>query len=221
MNRIKYIIISSLIALIVLSIVTYFINLKTNETFVEIAIANNDIKEGESLTVKNIKWIKVDTTRINKENYITRDNAQGYQGYILNTNIYNGQVICKVNLIQSEEFLAKVEGMEYIALPIKSATEGVCYKLKKGDRITVYYTAKKKLVDGVLKEKKKIYSTGTSETLVTCLLYENLEIIAMTNNIGQDTSGTTVTDIVVRLSQNEALELANLKEQGTFTLAIK
>ena len=130
-------------------------------------------------------------------------------------------MICKANLIQSEEFLAKVEGMEYIALPIKSATEGVCYKLKKGDRITVYYTAKKKLVDGVLKDKKKIYSTGTSETLVTCLLYENLEIIAMTNNIGQDTSGTTVTDIVVRLSQSEALELANLKEQGTFTLAIK
>ena len=221
MNRIKYIIISSLIALIVLLVVTYVINLKENETFLEIAIANNDIKEGEGLAVKNIKWIKVDTTRINREIYITRENIEKYKGHLLNTNVYNGQVICKTNLIQSEEFLTKIEGMEYIALPVKSATEGVCYKLKRGDKITVYYTAKKKLVDSVLKDKKKIYSTNTSETLVTCLLYENLEIIAMTNNIGQDTVGATVTDIVVRLSQSEALELANLKDQGTFTLAIK
>jgi len=97
----------------------------------------------------------------------------------------------------------------------------VCYKFKKGDRISVYYTAKKKLVDSVLKDKKKIYSVATSETLVTCLLYDNLEIIAMTNNIGQDVSGTSITDIVVRLTGEEAMELANLKEQGTFTLTIK
>lgn len=221
MSRIKYIIISSAVALIVLLAITYFINLKANETFIEIAIANNDIKEGESLTDESIKWIKVDTSRINKDNYITKENVKRYYEYLLNSNINNGQVICKTNLIQKDEFLVDVEGMEYIALPIKSATEGVCYKLKKGDRITVYYTAKKKLVEGVLKDKKKIYSVGTSETLVTCLLYENLEIIAMSNNIGQDASGTMVTDIVVRLSQSEALELVNLKDQGTFTLSMK
>ena len=123
--------------------------------------------------------------------------------------------------LTEEEYLEKKENMEYIALPVKSATEGVCYKLKKGDIISVYYTAKKKLVDSVIKDRKKIYSVATTETLVTCLLYENLEIIAMTNNTGQDTTGANITDIVVRLTQEQAMELANLKEQGTFTIAIK
>jgi len=221
MDRIKYIIIACVIALLVLGTVTYLINLNINKSYINVAVANSKINEGEKISTKNISWVKLDTSNVDVENYITENNINSMTDYVLSNSLEKGQVIWKKNLIKNEEYLETTEGLEYIALPVKSATEGVCYKFKKGDRISVYYTAKKKLVDSVLKDKKKIYSVATSETLVTCLLYDNLEIIAMTNNIGQDVSGTSITDIVVRLTGEEAMELANLKEQGTFTLTIK
>lgn len=219
MNRTKYIIVASVVSLVVLVATSYIISLNKEKSFVSVAVAKNNMEEGMDVNDSNITWVKIETSKIDVDNYIT-ETISTYNNYVLSSKVEKGQVITKSQLIKKEEYLEKVEGLQYIALPIKSATEGVCYKIKKGDKISVYYTAKKKLVDGVLQDKKKIYSVGTSDTLVTCLLYENIEIMATTNNVGSEASGTTITDIVVRLTEDEALELANLKEQGTFTLAV-
>jgi len=221
MKRIKYIIIASVISLIILFIISYIVNMNVNKSYISIAVAMNEINKGERVSNENVIWVEVDASKLNVENYITEDNIKSLNKYVLNNNVEKGQVIWKNYLIKSEEYLENEEGFEYIALPVKSSTEGVCYKIKKGDKVSVYYTAKKKLVENVLSDKKKIYSVATSETLVSCLLYENLEIIATTNNIGQDIIGNGITDIVVKLTQEQALELVNLKEQGTFTLAVK
>lgn len=221
MNRIKYILIASFISVVVLIAITYFINLKTNNKYVNVAVAGKELLQGDVISMENIIWAKVDSLNLNIDNYITQGDINELKKYVLNNNVERGQVVSKKSLIKREQYLEKTEGLEYIAIPIKSTTEGVCYKLKKGDKISVYYTAKRKLVDEVLKDKKKIYSVATSETMVTCLLYENIEIIAMTNSIGQDVKETGITDIVVRLTSDQALELVNLKEQGTFTLSLK
>lgn len=221
MSRIKYIIMASFIALMVLLGVIYVINFNSDKKYIKIAVASKDINEGEKIENANINWVKIELEKIEKDNYLTEANISEYRSELLNSDVKRGAVLLKSFLVKEEDYLKKIENLEYIALPIKSATEGVCYKIKRGDKIAVYYTAKKKLVDEILKDKKKIYGAATSETLVTCLLYENLEIIALTNNLGQDTTGTSITDIVVRVTQEQAIELANLKEQGTFTLSIK
>lgn len=221
MRRIKYIIISASLALIILLVITYIINFSVNKTYINIAILSKEVKEGEKINSSNVEWVKIESSKINISNYITEKSISDLEPYVINFNAKKGQIIWKDYLVKQEDYIEKVDGLEYIALPIKSATEGVCYKIKKGDKIAVYYTAKNKLVEQLIKEKKKIYSASTSESLVTCLLYEDLEIIALTNNIGKDAEGNNITDIVVRLTQEQALELANLKEQGTFTLSIK
>lgn len=221
MNRIKYIIVACVVAALVLCGVSYIINLNVNKAYINVAVATTELKEGDTISNDNINWVKLDASNLDEDNYVTENNINSIKGCILGNELQKGQVIWKNDLINKEEYLEKIEGIEYIALPVKSATDGVCYKLKKGDKISVYYTAKRKLVDSVLKDKKKIYSVATSETLVTCLLYDELEIIAMTNSIGQDVTGTSITDIVVRVTAEQAMEIVNLKEQGTFTLAVK
>lgn len=222
MKRIKYLIIASLAALIILLMITYLINSNENSEYINVAMVSEDINEGEELSHSNIKWIKISLPKSNLDNkYITESNISNYNGYILNKSLVQDELVLKEFLVNKEEYLDKTEGLEYIALPIKSSTEGVCYKIKKGDMISVYYTAKRKLVDSVLNDKKKIYSVATSDTLVTCLLYENIEIMATTDNLGKDAEGTSITDIVVRLTQEQILELANLKEQGIFTISLK
>lgn len=220
MNKTKRIIIASLISLVVVSIFSYVIKTKENNSFVKVPIALKEIKIGEKINNTNTKWINVKKDIEINNIYKNLISVDELKKYVASKEVTRGQVINKSNLVLNEEYLANEKGYQYIALPISSSDNGVSYKIKKGDNITVYYTAKRRNVEAVLKEKLKMYSTENMDGMVTCKLYENIQVISVNNSIGQEVEDNTITDIVIRLSEQDAMLLANLKEQGTFTLAI-
>lgn len=218
MSRVKKILISAAISLGILLIATYIVNLNQSGNTVEIPFALTNIKEGMKLD--KIKYLEVNMSSVDKKIFDNIPSTSDIKNGVANKEVNAGEVLLKNKIISKEEYLSKTQDTEIVSLPIKGATEGVSYKLKKMDKINVYYTAKKKAVDGILKNKIKVYSTNKEETMVTCLLLQNIEVIALTNNIGVETIDGTATNVLVRLKSEDVLMVANLKEQGTFTYSL-
>ena len=86
--------------------------------------------------------------------------------------------------------------------------------------MAVYYTAKTKDVSNAIRDKQRLYSTNDSTGLVTCLLFETVEVISTHDRTGKETKDSIVTDILVRLNKEEAILVANLKSQGTFDIVL-
>ena len=219
MSKIKKILISLIISLVIVLICTGVLSLISNNEVLKVPIAIERIEEGETIK-RNISYVEIDLKDINKEvlDNILEESELEY--YIANKTIEKGELIFKRDGISREDYLIKTKDLEYVSLPIKSATEGVAYKLKQGDKINVYYTAKRKLVDSILKSKIKLYSSSNEETMVTCLLYQNIEVVSLTDNMGRTVNDGTATEILVRLKNDEVLEFANLKDQGVFTYSL-
>ncbi len=218
MSKVKKILISAAISLVILLIATYIVNFNQNKNIVEIPVVLTNIKEG--LSLDRIEYLKVKINGVDKKIFNDIPSKQDIKSGVANKMLNVGEILLKNKIISKEEYLAKVKDTEIISLPIKGATEGVSYKLKKEDKINVYYTAKKKAVDEILKTKIKVYSTNKEETMVTCLLFQNVEVIALTNNMGVETTDGTATNILVRLKSDDVLMVANLKEQGVFTYSL-
>ncbi|MBR6613994.1 MAG: hypothetical protein IKK84_04430 [Clostridia bacterium] len=218
MSRVKKILISAAISLGILLIATYIVNLNQSGNTVEIPFALTNIKEGMKLD--KIKYLEVNMSSVDKKIFDNIPSTSDIKNGVANKEVNAGEVLLKNKIISKEEYLSKTQDTEIVSLPIKGATEGVSYKLKKMDKINVYYTAKKKAVDGILKNKIKVYSTNKEETMVTCLLLQNIEVIALTNNMGAETIDGTATNVLVRLKSEDVLMVANLKEQGTFTYSL-
>ncbi len=199
-------------------IAIYIVTFNQNKNVVKVPIVLTNIKEGMALDT--IEYLQIKVSGINKKIFEDIPDKQDIKNAVANKTLNVGEIILKDKIVSKEEYLAKIQDTEIISLPIKGATEGVSYKLKKEDIINVYYTAKKKAVDGILKAKIKVYSTNKEEAMVTCLLLQNVEVISLTNNMGVETSDGTATNILVRLKAEDVLMVANLKEQGVFTYSL-
>lgn len=218
MLNIKKILISAVISLIVIVIASFVMKLLDDKNMVLVPIATSKIEEG--CVLNNIVYIQAKLKNISKDVLENVVEERELPKLVAGCSIQKGELVVKDKVVLKEEYLDKIKGLEYISLPIKGATEGVAYKLKNGDRINVYYTAKRKSVEGILKSKLKVYSSTKEESMVTCLLYQNVEVVMITNNLGVEVTDGSATNIVVRLKSEEVLELANLKEQGVFTYSL-
>ena len=198
--------ISAVISLVVVLIATYILNQTNNKNVIIVPIVTKDIEQGEKLAY--IDCIEVNLKGINEnvlENIVSKEEMDKL---VASTNLLKGEILLKDKVALKEEYLARVENLEIVSLPIK-ANEAVTLKLKRGDKINVYYTAKRKSVDGIIKSKIKVYSSSKEDTIVTCLLYQNIQVVDVDD-----------TNILVQLKSEEILELANLKEQGVFTFTL-
>ncbi|MBR6688648.1 MAG: hypothetical protein IKL68_01365 [Clostridia bacterium] len=215
----KKILISAVITLVILLLSIGVLELVSNKDIVEIPIVTKDINEGDEIS-QNISYIEIKLKTVEKDILTNIVKKEEIVNMVASKNISKGEILVKNKLISKENYLIKTENLEYVSLPVKNATEGVAYRIKSGDKINVYYTAKRKLVESILKNKVKVYSTNKEDTMVTCLLYQNIEVVALTNNLGIEVADGTATNILVRITSEEILEFANLKEQGIFTYTL-
>lgn len=219
MSNIKRIIISASIALVILIVCNMLLGVKDKKSYIEVPIAIKPIIKGESIEKDKINWIKVKESDETKEIYeIARETT--LSDSIAKNNIECGQIITSENIVSKDEYLKSEDNMSYVAIPVSNTTEAVGYKIEKGNNITVYYTAKRRLVSEALKDKERIYGANVDEALVTCKLLENVEIISVNNSTGEEGDKTSITDVVVRTENSNAMLIANLKEQGVFYIAL-
>lgn len=212
MNKNKRILISlciSLILLIVFNVI--YSKLKTKKE-VKAYIVTKNIATGESINEENTSCITIIQDKPN-DNVLKNLDKNQYAKTTLNV----GQILVS-DLVDSDK---KVNDGKYenISLPITSADDAASYKLKKGSKVNIYYTAKYSNVSEALKSTNElVYSSKSIEGVVTTKLYENIEVISLADSTGQGSN--MYTQIQIRVEKSEIPKLVCLKQFGTFTLTM-
>lgn len=220
MDKTKKTIISLFIALVILLILSFIISTGTNSNYLEIPVFSKDLLKGSKITDENVTTIKIksnDETKKLYQNTVTLDEAKAQ---VVSKDVYNGEIITKDKIVLDEQQLVYVQDYEYISIPVGSSSYATSNKLKRGDKIIIYFTAKNKEISKAISDTKKIYSSDNVETLVTSRLLENVEVVSTHNNAGSNSEQSIVTDILVRLQKDQAMLIANLKSQGTFEIVL-
>ncbi len=229
MNNIRKIIIAFGIALLVYGLFSYIYNTYIKEPYLSICILNRDMAKNEVIKEEYIEEIKI-VNFLSNNKYISKSEILKEQGNIVSAyGVRKGQIITKDVISKKDEQIVKIDGYEYISLDIKDSSKGVSYQVRKGNMVNIYYTARAKMVEKILVEKEKIYSSESVDSNVTCKLLENVEIVNIYDSKGSidvvsggDSSDINIAfnTVVIRVSPKDALLISNLKEQGEFNLTI-
>lgn len=221
MDKTKRIIISLSISLVVLLVLNYFMISSSNSKYIEVSVFKEAILKGKKIEAKDLTTIQIKKT---KENEVVLQTAMtsgtSVIGQVLNVDVEQGELVTNAKVVSENELLEKDINYSYISIPINNLSYPTCTNLKKGDTVAVYYTAKTKDVSNAIKDKQRLYSTNETTGLVTCLLFETVEVISTHDSTGKETKDNIVTDILVRLNKEDAILVANLKSQGTFDIVL-
>ena len=219
MDKTKKIIISLSIALVLILIANYIVISSTNSNYIMLPVFKESMLKGNTIDAQDITYIQVKNT---KESEVLLQNSLevNFQNKILTQDVIKGQLVTNTMFALKEEILESQINYKYISIPISDLSYPTCNKLKKNDKVTIYYTAKNKAVSNAIKDKQRLYSNSEIEGLVTCLLFEEVEVISIHDSTGKETKENVVTDILVRLNTEDAMLVANLKAQGTFDIVL-
>lgn len=215
MNKVKRIIIAASISLVLLTICNVFIKLKDKNSYIEIPIAAKGIIKGKLIKNEDVKWIRLKHTNDTKKLYDDLTNSN-IVGKISNSNIEKGQIIIKQALVAKE--LKTSENKSYVAIPITNQIETIGNNIEKGSVITVYYTAKRRLVEEILKNKQREYGASTDDALVTCKLLDKVEVFDVVSSI--EGGNGEPASVVLHVENEDAMLISNLKSQGNFYIAL-
>lgn len=212
MTKNKRILLSLCISLVLLLIFNLvYLKLKKEEEL-SVLIVTKDIATGEKITADNTKSVVLKAHSI-AGNYVSELNDKSFSNCILKA----GQVLTEDLVVSS----ASGENGEYenITLPVTNADDAASYKLKKGQNVNIYYTAKYSDVSEALTGMTNAeYSSNAQDCAVTVKLYENTEVISLTDSVGAE--GTLYTQIQIRVKKEDVAKLVCLKQFGTFTLTM-
>lgn len=212
MTKNKRILLSLCISLVLLLIFNVIYLKFKKEDELSVLIVTKDIATGEKITTDNTKSVVLKTHDI-AGNYVSELNDMSFSNCILKA----GQVLTE-NLVVSS---ASNENDEYenITLPIVSADDAASYKLKKGQTVNIYYTAKYSDVSEILTGMVNAeYSSKAQDCAVTIKLYENTEVISLTDSVGAE--NMLYTQLQIRVKKEDVAKLVCLKQFGTFTLTM-
>lgn len=215
MEKIKRIILAASISLVLLITCNIFIGLKDKNSYIEIPIATQMIIKGKLIKKEDIKWVRLKQTNDTKNMYKDLINSN-IIGKISNSNIEKGQIVIKQAVISKE--LKSSEDMSYVSIPITNQIESIGNNVEKGSVITVYYTAKRRLVSEILKNKERVYGSDADDALVTSKLLDRVEVFDVVSNLQTNNDG--ITAVVIHAKNEDAMLIANLKSQGNFYIAL-
>lgn len=215
MKKIKRIILAASISLVLLITCNIFIGLKDKNSYIEIPIATQMIIKGKLIKKEDIKWVRLKQTNDTKNMYKDLINSN-IIGKISNSNIEKGQIVIKQAVISKE--LKSSEDMSYVSIPITNQIESIGNNVEKGSVITVYYTAKRRLVSEILKNKERVYGSDADDALVTSKLLDRVEVFDVVSNLQTNNDG--ITAVVIHAKNEDAMLIANLKSQGNFYIAL-
>lgn len=217
MEKTKRIIISLLMSLVVIIVVNIITINYAKEDYIRVNVFNKELFKGSKVQEKDISTIQVKKT--DESAYLKQDVTQ-ILGKTLITDVEQGEIVFLNQFTENGDILEKQEGYKYISIPITENSYPTSNKLRKGDKVSLYYTAKSKNISNAIKDKQRLYSSTEKDGFVTCLLLDNVEVISFHDNTGKETSGGIITSILLRLNADDVLLVANLKEQGTFDVVL-
>lgn len=223
MKKINILILSVAISIFLFILLTILQGKIVNkEATVCVYVSNTDIKEDTVIKETDYNEIKVPVSLVINTDAIT-DNKEIKDKYAKES-INKGQIIFNQDLAKKEELkvIECIDGLERIAVKVKSSENGVAYQIKPKDRIHLYFTGKTGVIKGAFNKYGIYINEGaTDNSLQTQKIISDIEILGIYDEIGRNYGNSEfsgVDTIVIAVEPDKAEMINNLRSQGTFDI---
>lgn len=212
MKKYKKIVISLCVSLVILGVFQVIYSNITKNNEVTVKIVTKDVYKGEKIPESIIQTVKIE-----RKNDMEKYQNIDISGKVASKNIASGKILEDEDL--TNDNVENVdESYEYITIDIKNASDGLAYQLKKGDKVSLYYTLKDKEINTVSSSENV---TSNIEKVKTIRLFEELEVIGLFDVSGNEIKEIgQFSNIMFRVDKNDAMTIANIKNEGTFSVAL-
>lgn len=208
MKNTRKILISFMISLCIVLIFQVIFNSMFKLDNKTIYVLNKDIYKGEKITKEDLKNITVSNKLDMKDNFDIN-----YENKVAKENLSKGQVLSNENISNKKDLGESGEKYEYVSIEIKNISDAMAYQLKKGDNINVYFTSRD--IAGKNESGSIVQNTKTIKVL------ENKNIIGVYDSSGNEVvSGDVYNAIILRVTNEEAINISNIKEEGKFNISL-
>lgn len=218
MNKKKQIIIAIAAALIIVIFFNVIYEKKFKTQYISVYMLNKDVMEKEKIRMEDLVKVNIEK---NDNSYIDDFNIKNYiDKKIYKSNLSKGQILLKDTL--KEETKEELESEKIkITIPIKDSSYANSYKLRRGDKVNLYYSARLNQVNNILKDFEKNISSSSIDSFVTSLILKDKTIKAIYDENGQEvTNYTKFKEIVFEVDEKLANIITNLKIQGEFDICL-
>lgn len=212
MKKYKKIVISLCVSLVILGVFQVIYSNITKNNEVTVKIVTKDVYKGEKIPESIIQTVKIE-----RKNDMEKYQNIDISGKVASKNITSGKILENEDL--TNDNVENVdESYEYVTIDIKNASDGLAYQLKKGDKVSLYYTLKDKEINTVSSSENII---SNIEKVKTIRLFEELEVIGLFDVSGNEIKEIgQFSNIMFRVDKNDAMTIANIKNEGTFSVAL-
>ena len=223
MKRINILVISGCVAVILFVILTVLQNKIVNkEAMVTVYMATVDIMPDIKVNKSDYREVIVPSSLTIEGSPIVKE--KDLEDKYAKTVINKGQIIFKQDIASKEELkiIEAVDGLERIALKIKSSENAVAYQVKPKDRIHLYFTGKSSVVKRLFSKYGIKYDANVEDSLLqTEKIISDTEILGIYDETGrayENSNFSRLDTIVIAVDSNMAQILNNLRTQGTFDI---
>lgn len=220
--KINTLIITIVLTIIVFSISTYMQKKLINyEATVQCLILSEDICENELVRKEKFKVASIPISVIATQKIVT--DFSEIENLYAKDNIKKSQIAVR-SQFDTKENLSIYEaedGQEKISIKIKSAENGVSFKIKENSYINVYATLRNEFANGFLSQKNRL-SVGTEEDGYTVIrILEKVKVLGVFNIDGveiQNTDGENIDSVLISVTPDEAKEINLIREIASFNV---
>lgn len=145
-------------------------------------------------------------------------------GLYAKDNIYKGQILSKreVDTKENLKIIEVPQGLEKIAIKVKSAENGVAYQLKQGDKINLYFTGRYAIIkDCIVGLEINPVNITDENSMCTVKLLDKSEVLGIFDESGRniiESDFGKVDSVVFAVDNAKAKMINNLRSQGTFDI---
>lgn len=217
-----------LLVSIVLTVIVYSVSIYMQKRIVQYVptvkclIVTEDIDAYTKIDVAQIKEVDMPVSIVS--NTKTIKDIYDISNLYLKEKIYKGQILV-ANQFDTKENLSMYvaeEGMEKIAIKIKSSENGVSYNIRENSKVNVYATLRNEYANQALSNLEK-YSVGSSDdgySVVTML--EGTKVLGVFNSDGQPIENVfdeeTPDTILVAVTPEKARQINLIRELASFNI---
>ena len=220
--KINTLIITVILTIIVFGISTYMQKKLINyEATISCLILSEDIYENEMVSKDKFKLANIPISVVATQKIVT--DFSEIENLYAKDNIKKGQIAVRSQFDTKENLsIYEVEvGKEKISIKVKSAENGVSYKIKENSYINVYATLRNELATNFLTQNDRL-SIGNEEDGYTVIkiLYD-VKVLGVFNVDGiaiKQSEGENIDSILVSVTEEEAKQINLIREIANFNI---
>lgn len=223
MKKINILIISGVSAIILFVLLTILQGrLIKQEATITAYVSKLDVLRDSKLDENDYKEVKIPVSLVLDGDIIT--DKKELNGKYAKERINRGQIIFKQDIAGKEELkiIEAEQGLERIAVKIKSSENAVAYQVKPKDRIHLYFTGKSSVVKSAFSKYGIEFDNNVSDnSLQSKKIISDIEILGIYDELGRSyehSEFSHLDTIVIAVEAKTAEMINNLRTQGTFDI---